>query len=163
MIAVREHMLDALRKFISAPQAAVDAPEDKSVVEAAAAALLVEAALADGTFDDRERAQITNVIGHLFDLPDEDVETLVSDAESSVANSNQLYGLTRTVKDELDYDRRVELMQMLWEVVYADGQLDDFEANLVRRVSGLLYVTDQDSGRARKAALDQLGLDPESL
>ena len=75
---------------------------------------------------------------------------------------NQLYGFARTVKDNLEYEARLELMQMLWEVVYADGQLDDFEANLVRRISGLLYVTDQDSGRARKAALEQLGLDLEN-
>lgn len=156
-------MLDALKKFVSSPQTAIDTPEDKSVVEAAAAALLVEAALADGTFDDQERAQVAEVVRHLFELSDDDVETLIKDAELAVADSNQLYGFTRTVKDELDYDRRVELVQMLWEVVYADAQLDDFEANLVRRVSGLLYVTDQDSGRARKAALDQLGLDPESL
>jgi uncharacterized tellurite resistance protein B-like protein len=67
------------------------------------------------------------------------------------------------VKDNLDYESRVELMQMLWEVVFSDGQLDDFEANLVRRVSGLLYVTDQDSGRARKVALEQLGFDLENL
>jgi len=154
-------MLATLKKFIADPrvQDRADEPEDSHVVESAAAALLVEAALADGQFDDTERSQIQDVLNHLFDLSDAEISELVTDAESAVANSNQLYGFTRTVKDTLDYERRVELMQMLWEVVYADGQLDDFEANLVRRVSGLLYVTDQDSGRARKAALDQLGLD----
>jgi uncharacterized tellurite resistance protein B-like protein len=158
-------MLSTLKKFIADPRLQDrDADEDQSrIVESAAAALLVEAALADGRFDTAERAQIEDVLRHLFGLPDDDVEALIADAESAVANSNQLYGFTRTVKDELAYEQRVEIMQMLWEVVYADGQLDDFEANLVRRVSGLLYVTDQDSGRARKAALDQLGLDPRAL
>ncbi len=158
-------MIAALKKFISDPRVQ-DRAEDKDqsdVVESAAAALLVEAALADGSFDDTERTQIQDVLDHLFDLSENDIQTLIADAEQAVANSNQLYGFTRTVKDTLEYDRRVEMMQMLWEVVYADGQLDDFEANLVRRVSGLLYVTDQDSGRARKAALDQLGLDPQTL
>jgi len=47
---------------------------------------------------------------------------------------------------------------MLWEVVYADGELDDFESNLLRRLSGLLYVSDQDSGRAKKLAMKELGI-----
>ena len=47
---------------------------------------------------------------------------------------------------------------MLWEVAYADGELHDYEANLMRRVTGLLFVSDQESGEARKRALERLGL-----
>lgn len=155
-------MLDALKSFIGEPRKISETSSQEPTVQSAAAALLVEAAMADGTFDDQERAQVKDVLVHLFSLPDESLDGIITDAEDTVAQSNQLYGFARTVKDNLDYDGRVELMQMLWEVVYADGQLDDFEANLVRRVSGLLYVTDQDSGRARKAALEQLGLDLEN-
>jgi uncharacterized tellurite resistance protein B-like protein len=156
-------MLDALKSFISESASESDAPPTGLTVHAAAAALLVEAALADGTFDDDERAQVKDVLVHLFSLAEQDLDKIIADAEQNVAEANQLYGFARTVKDNLDYESRVELMQMLWEVVFSDGQLDDFEANLVRRVSGLLYVTDQDSGRARKAALEQLGLDLENL
>ncbi|NKB42766.1 MAG: TerB family tellurite resistance protein [Alphaproteobacteria bacterium] len=156
-------MLDALKSFISEPRKISETSPQEPTVQSAAAALLVEAAMADGTFDDQERAQVKDVLVHLFSLPEDSLDGIIADAEETVAKSNQLYGFARTVKDNLDYDGRVELMQMLWEVVYADGQLDDFEANLVRRVSGLLYVTDQDSGRARKAALEQLGLDLENL
>ncbi|MBT4738852.1 MAG: TerB family tellurite resistance protein [Rhodospirillaceae bacterium] len=155
-------MLDVLKSFIGEPRKISDTSSKEPTVQSAAAALLVEAAMADGTFDDQERAQVKDVLVHLFSLPEESLDGIIADAEETVAQSNQLYGFARTVKDSLDYDGRVELMQMLWEVVYADGQLDDFEANLVRRVSGLLYVTDQDSGRARKAALEQLGLELEN-
>jgi uncharacterized tellurite resistance protein B-like protein len=48
---------------------------------------------------------------------------------------------------------------MLWQVVYADGRLDDYEANLMRRISGLIHVPDRDSGEARKRALARLGLE----
>ncbi|MDG2242695.1 MAG: TerB family tellurite resistance protein [Rhodospirillaceae bacterium] len=151
-------MLDALKSFISDPRKISEVSPQEPTVQSAAAALLVEAAMADGTFDEQERAQVKDVLVHLFSLPEDNLDGIITDAEEAVAKSNQLYGFARTVRDNLDYDGRVELMQMLWEVVYSDGQLDDFEANLVRRVSGLLYVTDQDSGRARKAALEQLGL-----
>jgi len=155
-------MLDALRKFLADPklnQNTEDA-DGLNASQMAAAALLVEAALADGTFDKQERLQVEDVLMHMFALSEIEARTIIADAEERVAQSNQLYGFAKTLRDTLDYSRRVELMQMLWEVVYADGQLDDFEANLVRRVNGLLYVTDQDSGSARKAALEQLGLDP---
>jgi uncharacterized tellurite resistance protein B-like protein len=155
-------MLDALKRYLSDPYPVEEESGGPPLIHMAAAALLVEAALADGTFDANERLQVEDVLAHMFSLPEDDVQAVISDAEEMVAQSNQLYGFAKTVKDTLDYDRRVELMQMLWEVVYADGQLDDFEANLVRRVSGLLYVTDQDSGRARKYALEQLGLDPKA-
>jgi uncharacterized tellurite resistance protein B-like protein len=68
------------------------------------------------------------------------------------------YKQSRTLKDALDYEDRVDLMEMLWEVVYADGVLDDMEANMMRRVAGLLYVDDVDSGTARKRAMAKLGL-----
>ena len=156
-------MLDALKSFLGERRDGSGMSCEELTVQTAAAALLVEAALADGTFDADERIQIKDVLIHMFSLSEENVDVVIADAEQRVALSNQLYGFARAVKDNLEYDRRVELMQMLWEVVYYDGLLDDFEANLVRRVCGLLYVTDQDSGRARKAALEQLGLDLENL
>ena len=61
------------------------------------------------------------------------------------------------IKDRFPHEERLELMEMLWEVAYADGVLHDFEASLMRRISGLIYVSDRDSGAARKRALARLG------
>ena len=155
-------MLEALKSFLTTSQTVESVNAQVPSVQIASAALLVEAALVDGAFDLTERAQIQDVLAHMFKLPEAELNDIIEDAIERVAQSNQMYGFARAIKDNMEYDRRVELMQMLWEVVYADGVLDDFEANLVRRVSGLLYVTDQDSGRARKAALEQLGLDQET-
>jgi uncharacterized tellurite resistance protein B-like protein len=63
------------------------------------------------------------------------------------------------IKDSFDQEERVELMEMLWEVVYADGALHHLEANLMRRIAGLIFVPDRESGEARKRALSKLGLD----
>jgi uncharacterized tellurite resistance protein B-like protein len=72
--------------------------------------------------------------------------------------SVQWNGFTSAIKDGLDHAERVQLIEMLWEVVYADGQLHDYEASLLRRVSGLLYVSDRESGEARKRVLARLGV-----
>jgi uncharacterized tellurite resistance protein B-like protein len=65
---------------------------------------------------------------------------------------------TRTIKDGYSPEDRVEIIEMLWEVAYADGVLHDYEANLLRRVGGLIYVSDQDRGDARKRVLTRMGL-----
>ena len=64
---------------------------------------------------------------------------------------------TNKVKAALDENQRIEMIEMLWEVVYADQALHDFEANLMRRLAGLLHVPDRASGEARKRVLQRLG------
>ena len=122
----------------------------------AVAALLVEAAHMDEHFEAAEQVQIRALLMARFELAEAQADRLMSRAERLVDESNQLYGFTRTVKDRFSYEERVELMEMLWQVSYADGELHDYEANLMRRIAGLLYVEDRDSGEARKRALRQL-------
>lgn len=127
--------------------------------ELAAAALLVEAAVLDGEFDAAERATIERLLQSHFSLSDTQTEDLIRDAEATVQEANELYSLTRTVKNEMEIEERVSIIEMLWEVAYADGELHDYEANLVRRLSGLLYVSDRDSGEARKRVVAKLGIE----
>ena len=124
----------------------------------ASAALLVEAAVLDGEFDDAERATIERLLIDHFSLSTAEVTKLITDAEATVADANELYTLARTVKDDVDLDERTAIIEMLWEVAYADGEVHDYESNLVRRLAGLLYVSDRDSGDARKRVITKLGL-----
>ena len=59
------------------------------------------------------------------------------------------------MKDGFSHDERVRMIEMLWEVVLADDEIHDHEANLLRRVAGLIYVSDRESGDARKRVLDR--------
>ncbi len=136
---------------------------DPDGVAVAAVALLVEAAVMDGDFDDDERRVISRLIAGRFGLDGADVDDLIAAGELAVASSHQLYGFTSVVKEGFDFDQRIEMIEMLWEVAYADGALHDFEASLVRRVAGLIHVTDRDSGTARKKVLSRLdGAGPAS-
>ncbi len=131
---------------------------DGDETQAAAVALLVEAAVMDGDFDDGERQTIARILGRQFGLEAAAAEDLIRAGEGAVELSHQLYAFTRVVKEGFDFEQRIRMIEMLWEVAYADGELHDFEASLVRRVSGLIHVTDRDSGMARKRALKRLGL-----
>ena len=127
-------------------------------VEIAVAALLVEAACSDGDFDGEERKSIKGILGSYYKLSDEKIESLILEAEDVVQDSAQIYGFTKLVKDTYENDRRIELIEMLWEVVFADGKADAFEQNLIQRVAGLIFVSDKDRGLARKRVIDRLGI-----
>lgn len=154
------NMLQRLKSFLAGDESAQEvelSPEDE--LAAAAVAVFVEAALLDGGFGDDERQIILQLMTERFQIPETEAAALVDSAASDSEHANKLYSATRTIRDGFGIEERIDVMEMLWQVAYADGVLHDYEANLVRRVAGLLYVQDQDNGRARKRALENLGLD----
>ena len=127
-------------------------------VAAAAAALLIEMAVMDGAFDKNERETVVRLISERFDLNSSDVADLVTEAEAAVSSSVELFSFTRILRDDFDHSDRIKMIEMLWEVAYSDGILHDFEANLIRRATGLLHVSDRESGAARKRVLELLDI-----
>ena len=124
----------------------------------AAAALLVEAACQDGAFDDSERRTVRALLQGHFSLTDAETNSLLAEAEAAQTEASQLLRFTRAVKDAYAPEERLELLEMMWEVAYADRELHAYEANLLRRVAGLLYVLDRESGAARKRVMARLGI-----
>ena len=96
-----------------------------------------------------------------FGLDEAEAATLLAEAEQAQTEANHLLRFTRSVKDGWPLEERARVVEMLWEVAYADGVLHAYEANLLRRASGLLYVSDRESGAARKRAMARLGIPDE--
>lgn len=152
-------MLARIKSFLAgeaAPQPSAG-PDDAA---AASAAILVETAMLDGEFDDGERRTIHAILVDRFGLSGEDADTLIDTCADAVEGpgANDVFAATQVIRDRFSEEERIEIMELLWQVAYADGTLHDYEANLVRRVAGLLYVRDQDSGAARKRALRRVGV-----
>jgi uncharacterized tellurite resistance protein B-like protein len=146
-------------KELFAPKAgsAKDVPV-RDRLHLAAAALLVEAAATDAEYGARQREIVERLCRERFALDAAEAAELVRDAELEIEGTNELYGFTRVVREAMPPEERVAIVEMLWEVVYADGTLHEYEASLLRRICGLIYVTDRDSGAARKRVLERLGL-----
>lgn len=124
----------------------------------ALAALLVEAAQADGAYDDRERVQIERVLAERFGLTPDGTAALRADAEAAQAEAVDLVRFTRAVKDAVPYEERIGIIEALWQVIYADGVREMHEQALIRKLCGLLHVEDRDAGLARQRVAARLGL-----
>lgn len=150
-------MLDRIWALLTA-----DEPDQRQgwpdAVQVAAAALLVEAARMDEVITQEERDRIEDLVRRRFGLDAEAAATLRRAAEEASAEATQWYGFAAVIRDRFSAQERVELIEMLWEVAYADGELHDLEASLLRRIGGLLYVSDRDRGAARKRVLARLGI-----
>lgn len=146
-----------VQMFVGDPSSASDAAPERALQKAAAALLAVTARL-DGTFDATERQTVHALLRQRFELSDNEAATLIDAAVDVATESTDLFRFTETINTHLPPDRRDEIIEMLWEVAYADGVLHDYEANLVRRAAGLLHVTDRDSGLARRRVLQRLGI-----
>ena len=150
-------MLNQIKSLIfGAAAGEIALSDDGDRVAAAAAALLIETAVMDGHFDEDERRAITGLLTGRFAMDADEVATIIAEAEEAVAESVELFSFTRVLRGDYEHSERVEMIEMMWEVAYADGVLHDFEANLIRRATGLLHVSDRESGEARKRVLERL-------
>jgi len=146
-------MIDRIMSLLkSEPETPVieDKPDELNM---AVAALLVEAACRDDSFDEQERELIESLISEKYDLSKEQTHELVEAAHAAQQDSGHLYGFTRNMVKAMEYEERVHLIEMLWDVAFADGELDPPEDAMIRRVAGLIYVSDKDRGAARRKIL----------
>ena len=85
---------------------------------------------------------------------------MIEAATAEEAETLDLHRWAQSIKNAYSEEERIALIEKMWEVVYADGVLDDYEANLLRRVAGLIYVPDRQSGEARQRVMSRLGIPP---
>lgn len=150
-------MIDSIIGWLTGGSAA-DGRESRDELQLALTALLVEAAHSKGDFDERERGVIARSLERRLNLSPADARKLLTAGEREADRSVELSHFTRIINERLSFEQRVDLIEMLWEVAYADGALDEYEDTLLRRIGGLIYVPDRERGLARQRVLKRLGL-----
>jgi uncharacterized tellurite resistance protein B-like protein len=144
-------MFASLLRLLSVPE-----PPRAPDLRLSVAVLLLEAARQDDAFDARERAMIEKLLTSRFDLSAQEYMALMAAAEARVSQMVQLHGHTSEIAAEMTPQERVDLIEMLWDVAYADGVLDPEEDLMIRRIAGLIYVSDRDRVLARQRVLARL-------
>ena len=108
-------------------------------------ALLVHAAKIDENYTEVEKKLILKTIMELNEIDDKEAKNLLRLAEKKEEESNQIVEFTKEIK-KYSTESRLKIIEIIWKIVYSDGQSDSYESNLIRRICGLLYVSDKDNG-----------------
>lgn len=143
-------MLARLKQLFEPEEA--EYPAETHVLPEAVATLLAEVALSDGLLADEETDKLTRLVARRFDLTESEAANVAERGLAHARASTDMFRAVRRVNDGMSEAEKIDLMTDLWRIVLADGVVDDFEAALMRKLSGLLYIRDQDAGAARKRA-----------
>ena len=139
-------MLDVLKNFIAevSGTAPLTRRFDEEDYRLAAVALLIHVANVDGNTDLAERRRLKTIIGERFGLDPLAAAELIALAEQSDREAVDFYHFTSVLKRALDDDGRQKIVEMLWDIAYADGAADEFEENTIWRIAELLGVSTRD-------------------
>ena len=118
--------------------------------------ILLEAAAIDGKIDDDEIDKINKSLINFLGTNEEKSTEIINKCIEKLNEGNSLHYFTSKINKEFEYNKKIELLEILWEIVLADGKIHDFESNLIRRLSGLLYIPDIDSGNVKKKVLTKI-------
>ena len=121
-------------------------------------ALLIEASNIDGDTSELEIKKIKDMVSKYFKLDDESINLIYKSALELQSQSVSFHNFTSNFNKNYSYEEKINIIEMLWFVVLVDNVEHDFESNLMRRICGLLYIKDVDSGKIKKTVKEKLNI-----
>ena len=115
--------------------------------------LLLEACQIDGETEEIEIDFIKNLLINKFKFSKAEAEENINNALKNDGERIEIFSQIKIILNQMDHKERIDVIEMMWGVILADGIIDDFEANLMRRMNGLLYVSGIESAEAKERAL----------
>jgi uncharacterized tellurite resistance protein B-like protein len=147
-------MIKALKALFAVPEKETEQSREHRM-RVALAALLIETARADFTQDGEEEKVLEELLSSALHLARSEVQQLIKLATKQVDESISLYEFTREINDHYTPAHKIQLIDAMWKVAYADGRLDKYEEHLIRQVADLTYVPHQEYIRSKLAAKPQ--------
>ena len=117
--------------------------------------LLLEACQIDGETDEVEIEYINKLLINKFNFTESESKENINQAISNSEERVEIFSQIKIILNEMDHKERIDVIEMMWGVILSDGVVDDFEANLMRRMNGLLYVSGIESAEAKERAMNQ--------
>ena len=146
-------MIDKIKSFFSKnvlePETEITSPD-----QLATAALLIEVMVIDGDLDDQEMQAIAGTLANMLHLSKEQIDQLIELSKEEVAEATSLYQFTKEINEHFDIEKKLSLMTAMWRVAFADGHLDKYEENIIRRVADLLHIRHSEYIRCKANAKD---------
>lgn len=156
-------MFERFRKFLSdvAEGGKHPAHFDHNDYRLAAAALLVHTAEIDGNMAETERRKLHDLLQRRFELSESDTQALISEATEAEHEAIDLYHFTTVINRSLNENDRLRIVQMMWEIIYADGRVSEFESNLIWRAADLLGISSRDRIELGRRVASEQGEGPQ--
>ena len=140
-------MLQSLKKIFTSDQRTNIKPDNKEID--ILSGLMIEAANTDGEVTQEELNKISHSLINVFKEDPKVVELSLTKAFENKDNSTSLYYYTSKLNKSYTDEQKIQLIEVLWEIILADNEVHDFETNLIRRLAGLLYISDVECGNAK--------------
>lgn len=147
-------MIKRLKDLFALDIKAENKQDKDKKVQQACAVLLIEVALADFQQSDSEKEKVTQLLQSTFDLSPAELDELIDFSQTQGSETTSVHPFTSLINDHYEYEQRVNLVSLMWKVAYADGNLDRYEDNIIRKVADLLYVRHSDFIKAKHAVAD---------
>jgi uncharacterized tellurite resistance protein B-like protein len=145
-------MKKILLKFLTIETVETSAIDLEHALRVATAVLLVEVTRADFSVELSERQRLRQLLEQQFELSAEELDALLEQAEADADRLVSIQHITRLINQHYDHAMKLRIIQMMWHMVYADGEKDHYEENLIRQVADLLYISHSEFIRARHRA-----------
>ena len=140
-------MLQSLKKIFATDQILNTGTQNKEID--ILSGLMIEAANTDGEITQEELNKISNSLINVFKEDPKAVEVSLTKAFEDKDNSKSLYYYTSQLNKSYSNENKIQLIEVLWEIILADNEIHDFETSLIRRLAGLLYISDVECGNAK--------------
>ena len=105
---------------------------------------------------DQEQKLTIDTLQKDFQINEDEIDELINLAKENVEDSTSLYEFTRDINDNFDAAERLKLIESMWKIAYADGNIDKYEEHIIRKVSNLIYVAHSDFIKAKLSAKEQI-------
>ncbi|MDC1054376.1 TerB family tellurite resistance protein [Alphaproteobacteria bacterium] len=140
-------MLQSLKNIFASDQI-LNAETENSEIDILSG-LMIEAANTDGEVTQEELNKISHSLINVFKEDPKAVEVSLTKSFENKDNSKSLYYYTSKLNKSYSNENKIKLIEVLWEIILADNEIHDFETNLIRRLAGLLYISDVECGNAK--------------
>ena len=140
-------MLQSLKNIFSGDQS-IDLKTENKEIDILSG-LMIEAANTDGKITQEELNKISHSLINTFKEDPKNVEESLIKAFENKDNSRSLYFYTSKLNKSYSDEKKIKLIEVLWEVILSDNEVHDFETNLIRRLAGLMYISDVECGNAK--------------
>lgn len=148
-------MKKILLKFLVIEPADSSPIDIEHALRVATAVLLVEVARADFIVEPAERLKLRQLLERQFDLSGLELDALLEQAESDADHMVSIQHVTRLLNQHYDHAMKLRVVEMMWQIIYADGEKDHYEEHLIRQVADLLYLSHSEFIQARHKAEPQ--------